>query len=477
MVETLLVAPPYSPFTPAESAVPPLGLARIASIARTQGPVRVIDMGAYESSGSDGWTALTRSCEGLCPDLIGIGPVVTANRSKARRVAALLRARFPQAVIVMGGPDVTFTYEELLSVDLNVDAVFMGESELSFADFIAAVRTGNDWTKVQGIAVRDRGSVRSSPARFMSPTQLDELPTPAWDLFPLDLYRAIAQTVGATPYLPLETSRGCALGCIFCACSALFERRFRNRTAQSVIREMRDIAERFGFTRFALNDDNPSINVAHLLDVARALSEAEPGTFELTFSATVDCSIFRRPEQLELVARGGFREVFMGCETTSADAIVATRKTKRGEHWESLIEAAITATRSSGLASRTSWILGLPLETRESFLHTIDFIERTAPDTALLSLLQPYPGTEMAALAGDVGNPYGLRFLNRDPSAMIASKFEPVVETRDLKRDDIVDLAFRFVSRLSPSLQANVSGSPYFLYEMWRTGASGVTTA
>lgn len=477
MPVTLLVAPPYSPFTPAESAVPPLGLARLASIARTFGPTEVVDMGAYESAGADGWSELATRCSDTEPDLVGIGPVVTANRAKSLRAAALMRARFPKAVIVVGGPDVTFTYREILKTDPSVDGVFIGESELSFADFISAISNGEEWRGIGGIAFKAGDDVVQSSPRFMTKDQLDELPMPSWDLFPLDVYRRIAQDAGSVPYLPLETSRGCALGCIFCACSALFERRFRNRSGDSIIREMREVADRFGVTRFALNDDNPSINVGHLLDVATSLARLPTSQFELTFSATVDCSIFRRPADLALVARAGFREVFMGCETTSADAIEATRKTKRGRAWEPFIEGAIRSSRSAGLASRTSWILGLPKETRASFLHTIEFIERTAPDTALLSLLQPYPGTEMAALADDPDNPFGLRYLTRDPAAMIASKFEPVVETADLKRDDIVDLAFSFVNRLSPSLHANVSGSPYFLYEMWRSGSGRVTSA
>jgi anaerobic magnesium-protoporphyrin IX monomethyl ester cyclase len=478
MVNTLLVAPPYSPFTPVESAVPPLGLARLATIARELGETAVVDMGAYESAGLDGWEALTDAVARFEPEVIGIGPVVTANRMKALRIASMMRPTFPEAVIVVGGPDVTFTYEKLLTEEPNIDIVFIGESELSFADFLTCMSNGvRDWSGIGGIAFRQEDRVQWSPSRFLTRDEFDQLPHPSWDLFPLSLYKEVATRAGATPYLPIETSRGCALGCIFCACSALFERRFRNRSAQSVLQEMRSVRASYGFTRFALNDDNPSINVQHVLSLASVLDEREHGGFELTLSATVDCRIFHRPDDLELLRRSGFCEVFMGCETTSPAAIAATRKTKRPHEWEGQIAHAIRASRDAGLASRTSWILGLPQETPASFLHTIEFLEEVRPDTALLSLLQPYPGTLMAEYANDPENEYGLKFVSDNPSAMIASKFEPVVETRYLKRETIIDLAFKFLARLAPSLQANVSGSPYYLFELWRTDKSSVGSA
>ncbi|MFB9238164.1 B12-binding domain-containing radical SAM protein [Plantactinospora siamensis] len=467
-MRTLLIAPTYSPFTPRESAVPPLGLARLASIAKKYGSVQVIDMGAYEAAGQDGWHALLDQLPPEEPTIIGIGPVVTANRVKAMRIARVARRHFPAACIVVGGPDPTFTFEQLLHEEDSVDVVFLGESELSFAQFVQASAAPGAWAGIAGIAFRDSGAVRSSPASLLTREQLDSLPLPNWESFPLPVYRRIAQEAGSTPYLPIETSRGCALKCIFCACAALFERKFRNRSAESVLHEMNRISEKFGVFRFALNDDNPSINVNHVVKLAEVLASERSGHFELTFSATVDCSIFRAPEKMSLLRSAGFMEVFMGCETPNAEVIAATLKTKRPEEWGTRIASAISTSREAGIASRTSWILGLPRETVASFLATIEFIREHRPETALLSLLQPYPGTLMAEYVADPDNPYGLRRLSSASAGMIASKFDPVVETADLKRADIIDLAFRFITELSPVVEANVSGSPYYLYEFWR---------
>ncbi len=468
MTKLLLVCPPYSPFTPTESAVPPLGLACIAAVSRPNAEVRVVDMGCMEALGMDSWTNLINTIDTYHPEIVGIGPLVTSNVHKGMEIARVIKSSRHSPIVVVGGPDPTFTYYQILTSNSDIDVVFLGEAENSFLEFIQYWDKPMEWPSIRGIAFRYNGRVETTARSLLTSQEFNELPRPAWDLFPLQYYAEIAQRAGFAPYLPIESSRGCPLNCIFCACTQLFAHRMKYRSAKSVVDEIESNMSLYGYRRFVFNDDNAGINVNHMINITLELLKRSVRNIQLACSTTVEARIFGDELVLRDLKSAGFSELFMGCESPHPETIAIVGKTHHPDRWPNYIRQAVELCRKVNIASRTNWILGLPTDTKEKFLGTIEFIKELRPDSALVSLIQPYPGTPLAHLIETDPNSIGVYPLTSNPSEIIASKFEPVVYTKWMTKEEMIELAYRFIYSLSPYLEANVSGSPYYIFELWR---------
>lgn len=466
MPRILLICPPFSAFTPIEAAVPPLGLARIASIAQKHGEVKVEDMAVKEALGIDSWGHLLDCLATFKPEVIGIGPLVTSNLQKGISAAQIAKSILPDSVIVIGGPDPTFSYEQTLLENPEIDLVFRGESEISFDNFLRIWDKSGAWPELRGIALRLEGKIQSTGFHSLTREEFDTLEIPPWGLFPLDLYAKIAENGNFDPYLPIEGSRGCPLDCIFCACTRLFDSKMKFRSPNSVVSELKSLQQAFGYSKFTFNDDNAGVNRKHLIGLAEAiiLSGLQ---LSLACSTTLDARIFDDIANLQILKNAGFVELFMGCESPHPETIEKVGKTVFPDKWPKKIQQAVELCRSVGIASRTNWILGLPTDTKMKFIETIEFIKKLKPDTALLSILQPYPGTPLAHLIATSPIEVGVFSLNTNPSNMAASRFDPMIETRWMSRDEMIELMYQFLYELSPVLEANISGSPYYLFEKW----------
>lgn len=97
--------------------------------------------------------------------------------SQAARVMSLAKAIDPKVVTVLGGPHVTFTAQETLLNNPEVDFVVRGEGERTLVNLIRSLEEDDDLSQVEGIAFRQGDQVvqTSTPP----PLDLDTLPLPA----------------------------------------------------------------------------------------------------------------------------------------------------------------------------------------------------------------------------------------------------------------------------------------------------------
>ena len=137
-----------------------------------------------------------------------------------------IKHRFPETpLIVMENTQAVTAYalsniiDEML--DMGVDYVVVGEIEEHGLELIKAIQnnlTNVEIKKIEGIGFRDKNlTIYTKPKRKIE--NLDNLPLPAWDLFPLENYWKLKYAHGpfeTDKYLPILTSRGCPYGCRFC---------------------------------------------------------------------------------------------------------------------------------------------------------------------------------------------------------------------------------------------------------------------
>jgi radical SAM superfamily enzyme YgiQ (UPF0313 family) len=176
------------------------------------------------------------------PDMVGFS-VLTANYQWALDMARRIKQRM-DVPIVFGGIHPS-TMPELVMKNDCVDMVVVGEGDYPMLDLCNAIEAGDGRTDIPNIWFKRDGKVISNEQRPV-PTDLDELPIPDKALF--------------APHVPLKnyylavTARGCPFTCSYCECSyqarelkRLGAKRLRERSPQSVLRELEIMKERYGF--------------------------------------------------------------------------------------------------------------------------------------------------------------------------------------------------------------------------------------
>lgn len=198
----------------------PYGIALLAAIAIEEGHlVQVYDENAWRMDitvreqvlRADDW------------DVIALGGITTAYGS-IKKIVAMSREVCPNALIVLGGGVLTSMPREMMFWLPEVDVGVIGEAFVTFTDILEIVDRGErDFSSVLGtISRKSDGKFLMTPARPLI-DDLDQLPYPAWDLFPLEeVYFPNSQVLFseegmlATRRLDINASYGCSLICRYC---------------------------------------------------------------------------------------------------------------------------------------------------------------------------------------------------------------------------------------------------------------------
>lgn len=198
----------------------PYGLALLAAIAMEKGhQVQVYDENAWRQGSSvaiqvfqaDHW------------QVIALGGITTAYAS-LKSLIRLARQSCPQALIVLGGGVLTSLPHEMMGWLPEVDVGVIGEGFQTFPEILDMVDAGQShWNKIAGTISRQQdGKLTVSPSRTLL-ENLDSLPYPAWDLFPLEeVYFPNSQVLFSEEgmmtrrRLDINTSYGCSLICRYC---------------------------------------------------------------------------------------------------------------------------------------------------------------------------------------------------------------------------------------------------------------------
>lgn len=197
----------------------PYGMALIAAIAMKEGhQVQVYDANAWRA----GDQVLEQVLTAHPWDVIALGGITTAYRS-IKHVLQMARRVAPKSLTVLGGGVLTSIPKEMVDILPWLDVGVVGEAFITFSEILKILDEGKrDFSGVAGVVYRHpEQGIRLTPPRTLI-DDLDQLPYPAWELFPLDIYfknsMALFSEEGmlAQRRLDINASYGCSLICRYC---------------------------------------------------------------------------------------------------------------------------------------------------------------------------------------------------------------------------------------------------------------------
>jgi anaerobic magnesium-protoporphyrin IX monomethyl ester cyclase len=304
-------------------------------------------------------------------ELIGLSST-TSTATTAYEFADALRAK--GIPVVIGGSHVTFMADEALE---HADYVARGEGgELLMLELIDGLAGRRELDTIAGLSYRVDGEARHNPLRERC-ADLDQLPFP-------DLKLLVGSEKLNT--MPIMTSWGCPFACNFCSVTAMFGRKYRFRSAESVVAEIEDKRP----TRIFFYDDNFAADKKRLKTL---LSMMIDRGLVIPWSAQVRTDVVRDAELLDLMRRSGGELVYLGLESVNQATLDGYEKSQTVED----IEKAIRILHDYGIRSHGMFVLGADTDTVQTVRDTVRFAVKNHIDTVMLNILTPLPGTPQYA--------------------------------------------------------------------------------
>ena len=372
------------PQIPTFDLQPHLGLLSLVAVVRQAGHIaEIFDPKLAVVKGTLPWGNELYPAASECilsfePDLIGF-TALGCNFHVVMQIAAAVHFARPDLPLLLGGPHASILHREILERFDFITAIIRHEAEETLLPVLDALGSdrmssipGVSWRRPDGQIVCNSGAPKVE--------ELDTLPVPAFEEYPVE-------EIGMES-IRVEAGRGCPFSCTFCSTASFFGRSYRVKSADRLVAEMDQLAERYGFCDFKLNHDLFTVSRRKVADFCQAVA---PRAYRWACSARVDCV---DPELLADMQFAGCRNIYFGIETGS----VRLQSSSRKRLDLSLVDLTLDVTGQLGIETTTSFIIGYPDETevdRAATLNMAGNLHRRPKNTSQIHLLTPEPGTAM----------------------------------------------------------------------------------
>lgn len=328
-------------------------------------------------------------------DVIAFSLMFSINWPLDRALMNFLGRKFPNAIIIAGGESTTGLTDLMLSQVERLSICITGEGEETLIDLLNVLEEKRNLNEVDGIVYKDYQSNNyiKNKARTRI-TKIDEVPFPAWQLFPIDKYQKHQSHPEEEPRvsLPLMATRGCPYRCTFCTSPNMWGTRYYMRKPENVLAEIEQNIKNFGATNFEFYDLTAIIKKDWIMEFTNLLIEKKLNiTWKIpagTRSEAID------EEVATNLSKSGCFFITYAPESGSPRLLKAIKKKVSLD----AMKKSIIDSKKTGMIVFINMILGLPGETHTDVFKTIFFLIKCkllGVDDMPLGVFRPYPGSEL----------------------------------------------------------------------------------
>ena len=368
---------------------PNLGILYLASILDQKNiPVEILDLEQYYGLENDEINEII--IEKIKQhDIIGITSLTNTFHLTVR-IAKLIKNYNTKKIVVLGGPHVSFEYEEILTKEDAIDFICIKESENSFPELVALIMSvlnkngiihdyERELNQIRGIAYKNfKEEIIFTD--FPKTVKIDNLPLPARYLLSQEnFYYRVASVI---------INRGCPNQCSFCSRQKMAPV-VRIRSLKSILSEIRDIAtyQTYNYINFY---DNINISREFFHGFCRLFIDNK---IEIPWGCELRVDTITS-EDANLLKEAGCRLVATGIESASLEVLKNNLKYQDPKQ----VEIGIKHLKTVNIPIQAYFVLGLPGETELSFQKTVEFIKSlpfNSDDTINYFTATPYPGSRL----------------------------------------------------------------------------------
>jgi len=316
------------------------------------------------------------------PEVIGLSGLCHAY-PHVIQIAQRCKLLNPQVKIILGGAQATTTDVETIQNFPFIDFVVRGEGELTLVELLNKLGNQGDFSGVNGITYRtSEHRVTQTPRRELI-KDLDSLPLPAYHL----IDEIIRQS--HPPFWQVSIGRGCPHRCAFCAAPQIWERHYRLRSPESIIKEILLLKESYGFRNFYFIHEDPLANKTKFKEFCQVLIQSKLD-IQWSCNARID---HVTPELLDLMKQAGCKTVIVGLESGSPRILRIIQK----DLDLSKVLINLKECEKRGIQVLSNFIVGFPEETSADLNATCQLALQCAAsgNQIWLRAVSPLAGTTL----------------------------------------------------------------------------------
>jgi radical SAM superfamily enzyme YgiQ (UPF0313 family) len=320
------------------------------------------------------------------PEAVGIYST-TFGWKKAVSTATEIKKRLKEVFIMVGGPYPIAMQEKCLEDSEHIDAAVTGEGEITAVEILEKLSQGKSLEGIEGVVFRNGEQVVKNPPRPLL-TDVNSMPFPARELLgSAKDYIPPPATYKRKPVAVIMTARGCNRRCIFCfQIDKQRKSGIRFRSVENVMQEI-ELCLKQGYREIKFIDDTFAADYDRAMQIAKEIKKRR---LDFTWFASACVHQVDKP-LLKIFKDAGCWAILMGAESGVQKNLNTIRKGITLDQTRRAVKAA----KEAGLTVYTPFIFGIPGETFEDGLKTIEFACELNPDIANFHALTPFPGTEI----------------------------------------------------------------------------------
>ncbi len=298
------------------------------------------------------------------------------------KVAEAIKQRKPETKIGFVGAHAAVLPTETLKASWAID--WVGRKEFDYT--CKEVAENRDITTIAGLSYRDgEGKIKHNPERELI-ADMDALPWVA-DVYRRDLdIQKYFNGYLMHPYMSMYTGRGCPAQCTFCLWpQTIGGHKYRVRSAENVAGEMAYLKKVFPEVKeFFFDDDTFTANLPRAREIAKKIAP-----LGLTWSCNSRANLDY--DTVKSLKDNGLRLFLVGYESGNDEILTRIKKGVTTDEMRKFTKAC----HQAGVIIHGTFILGLPVETKQTIQQTLDFAKELDVFSIQVSLAAPYPGTEL----------------------------------------------------------------------------------
>lgn len=337
---------------------PPLGLLYLAKILENEGDtVTVLDFSAEPFNEKN----LINAIHNI--DVIGM-TLLSPALEHAKHLIRVIKQSNPDIPLVIGGPHCTLLPQKALE-ETQADISIQGDGETVIKDIRQALIKKKEFNQIPGVSYKTKNGINNGPPVQLI-DNLNTIPFPARHLVKRYTYgREFNPSYKPGDFTSIITSRGCPFSCRFCSRGSVSMRRYRMRSTDNVISELKEIQAQ-GYHHVAIADDSFPVTTKQAHALFDAIIQEQ---IDLKYSITATRVDLADKALFQKMKHAGVTHIQFGLESGNQDVLDYYHKQTTVE----TIRNAVELSHDIGFFTTGSFIFGAPFETKKHFDTTLSF--------------------------------------------------------------------------------------------------------